>query len=115
MITSFDMGHRRRLILAFRGPLRGWQIILLTHESFWFDLIKRELAPCGWQTAEVWCDPENGTQLKASPKDLWELIETKRKKHLPVANDVRILMERVLKQLCEVTRSEGGLPLQRNQ
>jgi hypothetical protein len=101
IITSFDMGHRRRLIRLFADQFRDWQIILLTHESFWFDLIKRELGPCGWLVAEVCCDAENGTQLKSSPMDLWELIAAKRKKHLAVANDVRTLIERVLKQLCE--------------
>ena len=101
VITSFDMGHRRRLIRLLADEFGDWQVILLTHESFWFDLIKRELGPCGWLAAEVYSDPENGSQLKASPMDLWELIKTKRKSHLPVANDVRTLIERVLKQLCE--------------
>ncbi len=101
VITSFDIGHRRRLIRLFADEFSDWQIILLTHESFWFDLIKRELGPRGWLAVEVFCDADNGTQLKPSPKDLWKLIGDKRKKHLPVANDVRTLTERVLKQLCE--------------
>ena len=100
VITSFDIGHRRRLIRLFADQFKDWQIVLLTHESFWFDLVKRELRPCGRLAAEVHSDAENGTQLQASPMDLWELIGTKRKRHLAVANDVRTLIERVLKQLC---------------
>jgi RecF/RecN/SMC N terminal domain len=100
VVTSFDAAHRRRLLRLLKEDFNDWQIILLTHEHFWFDLIKRELGPDGWLTKEVDWDLENGVQIKPSPKNLRDLIAKKRAEGFDVANDVRTLLERVLKELC---------------
>jgi RecF/RecN/SMC N terminal domain len=100
VVTSFDAGHRRRLLRLLKEEFKEWQIIVLTHEQFWFDIIKRELSPEGWLMNEVDWDRENGVQIKQSVKDLKDLIGRKRKEGFDVANDVRTLLERVLKEMC---------------
>lgn len=47
IVTSFDHGHRRRLLRLFKDEFAGWQIVLLTHERFWFELIQRNFSPRG--------------------------------------------------------------------
>jgi len=66
IVTSFDINHRRRLLRLVREAFRDWQVILLTHEAFWFDIIKKELVPDGWLVKEVICDAENRIQIEPS-------------------------------------------------
>jgi hypothetical protein len=99
IVTSFDQGHRRRLLRLLREQFSDWQIILLTHEAFWFDMIKRELAPEGWLTHEVVYDDENGIQIEPSPKTIRALIDVKRRSY-DVSNDLRKLLEATLKEIC---------------
>lgn len=40
IVTSFDTSHRRRLLRLLRDEFSDWQIIILTHENIWFDIIK---------------------------------------------------------------------------
>jgi hypothetical protein len=99
IVTSFDINHRRRLLRLLSDEFADWQIILLTHEAFWFDVIKRELGPKGWITFEVTCDDDNGIQIEPNTKDLKALILTKRAKY-DVSNDLRKLLEATLKEIC---------------
>lgn len=70
IVTSFDHDHRRRLLRLIKENFSDWQIILLTHERFWFELIEKELAPSGWLFKEAIWDDQNGVQLSASAADL---------------------------------------------
>jgi hypothetical protein len=99
IVTSFDLGHRRRLLRLIKEQFGDWQIILLTHERLWFDLIQKELSQSGWLFKEVEWDAENGIQLSPSAADLKVLIEQKRKKH-DVSNDIRKFLEASLKEIC---------------
>jgi hypothetical protein len=101
IVTSFDLGHRRRLLRLLREEFKDWQIILLTHERLWFDMIKRELIQNGWLFKDVEWSVENGVQLNKSAADLREFIDDKRKK-FDVSNDVRKLLEASLKEICHV-------------
>jgi recombinational DNA repair ATPase RecF len=111
IVTSFDLGHRRRLLRLIKEQFSDWQIILLTHERLWFDLIQKELSQSGWLFKEVEWDAENGIQLSPSAADLKVLIEQKRKKH-DVSNDIRKLLEASLKEICH--RLEVKLPFRFN-
>jgi len=100
VVTSFDSGHRVRLLRLLQDEFKDWQILLLTHESHWFEIIKTELTSSGWIICQVDWDQNNGVQLRGTPKDLRELIQLKRSQGYDVANDVRILLEAVLKEIC---------------
>jgi len=99
IVTSFDIGHRRRLLRLVKDEFSNWQIILLTHERLLFDMIKRELGQDGWLFKEVEWDAENGIQLTPSAANLREFIVEKRKKY-GVSNDIRKLLEASLKEFC---------------
>ena len=101
IVTSFDLGHRRRLLRLIKEKFSDWQIVLLTHERLWFEMTQKELAQSGWNFLEVEWDAENGIQLTPSAADLHALIEDKRKKH-DVSNDIRKLLEASLKEICHV-------------
>ncbi|AGI69860.1 hypothetical protein OAN307_c45030 [Octadecabacter antarcticus 307] len=99
IVTSFDINHRRRLLRLLKEEFSDWQVIILTHESVWFDLIKREMGPAGWLFHEVSSDNDNGILLENSPSILRGLIEQKKGKE-DVTNDLRKLLEAILKDVC---------------
>lgn len=99
IVTSFDTHHRRRLLRLLRDEFANWQIIILTHENIWFDLIKKEMAQSGWLFREVRSDENNGILFDDSPATLKAIIERKRGKE-DVTNDLRKLLEAVLKDIC---------------
>lgn len=99
IVTSFDINHRRRLLRLLKEEFSDWQILILTHEHVWFDLIKREMGPAGWLFHEVSADNDNGILLENSPSTLRALIEQKRDKE-DVTNDLRKLLEAILKDVC---------------
>jgi recombinational DNA repair ATPase RecF len=99
IVTSFDTSHRRRLLRLLRDEFSDWQIIILTHESVWFEIIKKEMAQHGWKFHEVRSDGPNGIVLDDSPASLKEIIAQKKGKD-DVANDLRKLLEMVLKEIC---------------
>ncbi|MCY6380234.1 AAA family ATPase [Hoeflea prorocentri] len=99
IVTSFDTSHRRRLLRLLRDEFSDWQIIILTHENIWFDIIKKEMGQHGWLFHEVCSDDTNGILLENSPATLKEIIEQKKGKE-DVTNDLRKLLELVLKNIC---------------
>lgn len=99
IVTSFDTSHRRRLLRLLRDEFSDWQVIILTHESVWFEIIKKEMAQHGWKFHEVRADGPNGIVLDGSPASLKEIIAQKKGKD-DVTNDLRKLLEMVLKEIC---------------
>ncbi|MDV2495721.1 MAG: hypothetical protein RX316_05855 [bacterium] len=100
VVTSLDTSHRRRLVRLLQEEFADYQVILLTHERFWFDIIKKELQADGWLMNEVHWTFENGIELKKSIIDQKELIRKKMGMHLEVGNDLRSLLEQTLKEIC---------------
>lgn len=100
IVTSFDASHRLRLLRLLKSDFKDWQILLLTHQRHWFQIIKKELGSVGWLLREVDWTEANGARIKGSPKDTRELIRIKRLQGLDVANDLRTLLEELLKELC---------------
>ena len=100
VVTSFDASHRLRLLRLLKTEFHEWQILLLTHQRHWFQVIKKELGSVGWLLREVDWTEENGVRMKGSPQDTKALIALKRSQGHDVANDLRTLLEELLKELC---------------
>ena len=104
VVTSFDSEHRMRLVRLLEDEFSDFQILLLTHESFWFEIIQRELGDLGWLIKEVDWTYDNGIQWESGSGDLRKLIDEKRALKLPIGNDVRKLLEKLLMEICRSLR-----------
>jgi len=100
VVTSFDANHRLRLLRVLKDEFNDWQILLLTHEPMWFELIKKELVPAGWLIREIEMIPGAGICLKISAKDMKDFVAKKKAAGTLHPNDVRTLLERILKEIC---------------
>jgi len=99
IVTSFDSNHRVRLLHLLKSEFSSWQIVLLTHEPFWFEMIKREMASTGWLLSELEVVPESCIRLKTSSKNLKEQISSKKREGTLTANELRTALERILKDI----------------
>lgn len=70
IVNSFDAEHRADLARLLVNELVDYQLIVLTHDSVWFDVFRR-LARQGWQYKRItrW-SYENGVEIEQSQSDL---------------------------------------------
>ncbi len=100
IVSSFDANHRLRLLRLLEEDFAGWQVLLLTHDAFWFQVIKKELQPKGWLTSEMEVLAGSRVQLKSSSRDLREETIHKKQDGTLSANDLRNWLEKTLKDIC---------------
>jgi len=102
VISSFDSNHRKRFADLLFEKFSKRQIILLTHESEWFQYVSQLAKRNGWLINEIkWSDAE-GTHIDAEPSELREQIETNLAKGSVslIGNPMRKYLEHTLKDIC---------------
>ena len=100
VISSFDSDHRVPLLRLLEEYFKDYQVLLLTHEKFWYELINAEMKPSGWLFHDVTWSIEDGIQFRQSIVGIREKIERKVKGgDFEVGNDLRKLLEHILKQI----------------
>lgn len=101
VITSFDSDHRVPFLRLLQDHFKDYQVILLTHERFWYELINAEMRSHEWLFNDVSWSIEDGIQLKQSVVTIRDRIDYKVKNgDFDVGNDLRKLLERILKDIC---------------
>ena len=54
LLISLDYSHRRPVLDVIGELFKGWQIILLTHDRFWFELAREQLLGEPWKAIEIY-------------------------------------------------------------
>ncbi|EHK53559.1 hypothetical protein [Allomesorhizobium alhagi] len=54
LLISLDATHRRPVLEAITTLFHEWQIILLTHDRYWFQLAREQLSAEGWKAMEIY-------------------------------------------------------------
>lgn len=54
LLISLDYSHRRPVLDLIGELFKGWQIILLTHDRFWFELAREQLSGEPWKAIEIY-------------------------------------------------------------
>ncbi len=99
IVSSFDSNHRLRLVRLLHDEFADRQILLLTHEPFWFQIIKKHLLPKGWLVSDLEIGPGPTLQIRGSTKSVKEEIVRKKAEGSLSANDLRTCLERILKDV----------------
>ena len=101
IISSFDRPHRTRFARLLTREFNNYQIILLTHDREFYELISSEVKSQGWLLQDLHWDEKNGTVLKPSLVDYKLQIEEKfRNKDInDLGNLIRKYLERQLKSI----------------
>ena len=101
VISSFDESHRKRFSDLLIERYSDYQIILLTHERGWFDIVKNLVKGKSWIVKEIKFSEDKGTYLDETPKALLDKILGKiaAKNEDGLANDSRQYLEMILKRI----------------
>ena len=99
IVSSFDSNHRLRLVQLLHDEFADRQILLLTHDRFWFQIIKKQLLPKGWLVSDLEIGPGPTLQIRSSTKSVKEEIVRKKTEGSLTTNDLRTGLERILKDV----------------
>jgi len=102
VISSFDENHRKRFGDLLVEKFSHFQIIVLTHERSWFELLRNQVRGKPWVVETVKHTDEGGTVLNPPPSQLREAIEAKIKDKdvNGLASSARIYLEGLLKNIA---------------
>jgi hypothetical protein len=98
VLVSFDRNYRFRLLELLADEFADYQIILLTHEEYWHQMIKKKFPD--WVFKEVCWEFSTGTRFKNIKFDQLENIKSKHSKGNKIGNELRIFVESLLKDIC---------------
>jgi DNA repair exonuclease SbcCD ATPase subunit len=102
VISSFDRAHRYRFAQLLTTKFSDYQIILLTHEKEFFELVSSEVKSKGWILNNFKWSKENGTGIERGIADIKDRIKKKieDKNTDGLGNDIRVYAERVMKRVA---------------
>ncbi|MFA5433331.1 MAG: AAA family ATPase, partial [Candidatus Paceibacterota bacterium] len=95
VLVSFDRNYRTRLLDLLAEEFSDYQILLFTHEEYWYELIRRKFT--NWVFKEVSWSFENGIRFKDSIADQLLDLSERHAKGEDVGNNLRIYIESLLK------------------
>ncbi len=105
IISSFDRSHRYRFAQLLANKFSDYQIILLTHEKEFFQLVSSEVKSKGWLLNSFKWSKEAGTGIQKGLADIKDRIGKKLedKNTDGLGNDIRVYTEKVMKYVaCEM-------------
>ena len=74
VISSFDRPHRSRFAKLLNDKFSDYQILLLTHEQGFFELVASDVKSNGWLIKDFKWSKENGVEIEKSTTDMKERI-----------------------------------------
>lgn len=77
VISSFDRAHRYRFAQLLTTKFSDYQVILLTHEKEFFELVSSEVKSKGWILNNFKWTKENGTGIERGITDIKDRIKKK--------------------------------------
>lgn len=102
VISSFDRSHRYRFAQLLTEKFSDYQIILLTHERDFFELVYSEVKSKGWLLSNFNWSKESGTSIEKGIADIKERILKKLDDRNTdgLGNDIRVYTEKVMKKVA---------------
>ena len=102
VISSFDTNHRKRFADLLFEKFADYQIILLTHETEWFNYVRQIAKKKSWHIGEIKWTETKGTHLDEQPNELKALIEINLANGSVdlLGNPIRKYLEAILKDIC---------------
>jgi len=102
VISSFDRPHRSRFSKLLTDKFGDYQILLLTHEQGFFELVASDVKSRGWLIQNFKWSKEDGVEIEEGTTDIKERIlkKFKDKNTDGLGNDIRIYTEKVMKKIA---------------
>ena len=103
VISSFDESHRYRFAQLLQEKFSDYQIIILTHEKSWFELIASQVKGKNWHINSTSWNDQEGMQVKIPLITFREKIDNKIRNSETdgLGTSLRKYTENILKELCK--------------
>ncbi len=104
VISSFDKAHRTMFARLLVEKFSDLQLIILTHESEWYDYLSSLVRGKKWQVLKTNWSSDNGTVLSLGAGEIRSRIDLKIKNNdeSDLGNLIRRYGERSLKEIAEL-------------
>ena len=102
VISSFDTNHRKRFLDLLVERFKEYQIILLTHETNFFEYARRIAKTNNWLVESFRFSKENGTYLTEPRQSIFEKIIKKLNNgdDDKLGHDIRVYLEHFAKEVA---------------
>ncbi|MGD1076676.1 MAG: hypothetical protein ABR903_11450 [Thermodesulfovibrionales bacterium] len=102
VISSFDRPHRTRFAKLLTDKFGDYQILLLTHEQGFFELVASDVKSKGWLIQDFKWSKEDGVGIEKGMTDIKERVLKKfeAKDTDGLGNDIRVYTEKVMKEIA---------------
>jgi len=102
VISSFDRSHRSRFAKLLTDKFGDYQILLLTHEQGFFELVASDVKSKGWLIQEFKWSKEHGVGIEEGTTDIKGRILKKFEDRDTdgLGNDIRVYTEKVMKEIA---------------
>ncbi|MDD3014707.1 MAG: hypothetical protein PHC34_13485 [Candidatus Gastranaerophilales bacterium] len=102
VISSFDANHRKRFADLLIEQYSEYQLILLTHENSWFELVRNRIKGKGWLVKSIKHTHTMGTYLDEENKGIKLKIQNKIDANDTdnLGSDARKYLENLLKEIA---------------
>lgn len=102
VISSFDRPHRTRFAELLADKYCDCQILLLTHEQGFFELVASDVKNKGWLIQDFRWSKERGVEIEKGTADIKDrlLKKFKDKDTDGLGNDIRVYIEKVMKDIA---------------
>ena len=102
VISSFDRPHRSRFAKLLTDKFGDYQILLLTHEQGFFELVASDVKSKGWLIQDFKWSKEHGVGIEEGTTDIKDRILKKfeDKDTDGLGNFIRVYTEKVMKEIA---------------
>lgn len=98
VLLSFDKNYRLRLLDLLEKEFTDFQVLLLTHEEYWYQLARRKFPE--WVFKEVTWSFDQGIVFESTKANKLSNLRQKCAKGENIGNDLRTYVESLLKDIC---------------
>jgi energy-coupling factor transporter ATP-binding protein EcfA2 len=88
VLIGLDMANRMPVLKILADYFADWQIVLLTHDRVWYEMVQVEMTGNQWRGYELWLDEDGVTPIHRARDGGPDFFLSRAKQHL-VANDDR--------------------------
>ena len=100
VVTSYDADHRKTIASTLAEEFRGFQIVLVTHDEQFFNLLQDHLPPAGWWFRRITHIDSSYGPVFSDHRTPDEIIQRKLDYGEPVGEEMRKSQEEWLLTIC---------------